>query len=210
MASGLDLGALYAVGGGGMILRSTDSGENWTAIPSPVTTALHAIDASGQNNNFMVACGAGGRLIKSTDGGLTWNQQQSPTTADLRAIRALTNNIYFACGTDGIIIRTIDGGGMVVGVEDDLPAAGELAFLSIYPNPFNPQTVIRFELPHSGPVRLDVFDVSGRRVARLVDGVLAAGDHSVPFVADGLASGVYSCRLHALGNMVSEAMLLLK
>jgi len=207
---GFGPGALYAVGGGGMILRSTDSGENWTAMPSPVSTALHAINASGQNSNYMVACGAGGRLIKSTDGGLTWNQQHSPTTAGLHAIRALTNNLYLACGADGIIIRTTDGGGMVVGVEDDLPAAEGLTFLSIQPNPFNPQTVIRFELPRPGAVRLDVFDVAGRRVALLADGILAAGDHRVTFVADGLASGVYTCRLSAPGSTVSETMLLLK
>jgi hypothetical protein len=64
-----------------------------------------------------------------------------------------------------------------------------------YPNPFNPQTAIGFHLPRMGSVLLRVFDVLGREVARLAEGVRAPGYHVVEWEAGGQASGVYIIRL---------------
>jgi len=84
-----------------------------------------------------------------------------------------------------------------------------------YPNPFNPATTISFDLAQPGHVRLDVFDVAGRRVATLVDGVRAAGlsratwdgrdSHGQP-----VSSGVYFYRLMAGGTLQTKKMVLLK
>jgi hypothetical protein len=78
------------------------------------------------------------------------------------------------------------------------PLALELAPAA--PNPFRAATSLRFVVPRSGRIRLDVFDVAGRRVATPVDAVLPAGAHSVPW--DGrdvtgrqASSGVYFLRL---------------
>ena len=93
------------------------------------------------------------------------------------------------------------------------PAA--LALAQNHPNPFNPKTTISFALPAAGAVRLSVFDVSGRRVATLIDAVQPAGQHHV--IWDGrdaaganLSSGVYFYRLEAAGAQVERKMLLLK
>ena len=67
-----------------------------------------------------------------------------------------------------------------------------------YPNPFNPSTVIRYALPLGGLVRLVVYDVLGREVARLDDEVQAPGFKSVAWSADGLPSGVYYDRFQYL------------
>jgi hypothetical protein len=64
-----------------------------------------------------------------------------------------------------------------------------------YPNPFNPATSIRWSIEEAGPVRLEVFDITGRRVAVLVDERMPAGSHVSHFNASGLASGVYLYRL---------------
>jgi predicted esterase len=66
-----------------------------------------------------------------------------------------------------------------------------------FPNPFNPATTIGFELPEAGAVTLKVYDVLGRDVATLVDGVLAAGRHTSDWNAAGVPSGVYFYRLSA-------------
>lgn len=66
-----------------------------------------------------------------------------------------------------------------------------------YPNPFNSTTVIRFSLPAESHVRLEIFNLLGERVSGIADLTLPAGDHSIPFVASALASGVYLYRLTA-------------
>ena len=60
-----------------------------------------------------------------------------------------------------------------------------------YPNPFNPTTTIAFDVPALHQVELAVYDVIGRRVAMLVDGVLAAGRHEATWQAGKLPSGTY-------------------
>lgn len=79
-----------------------------------------------------------------------------------------------------------------------------------YPNPFNPATTIRFELPSAADVQLDVYDVMGRRVRTLYEGPLSSGAHSFAFDAQGLASGTYLARLVAAGTVVTTKMVLAK
>jgi hypothetical protein len=90
----------------------------------------------------------------------------------------------------------------------DLPEA--YALEPNWPNPFNPSTTIAYRLPAAGRVRLAVFDVLGRRVATLVDGVMPAGRHETRFDATGLASGLYLYTLDAGSVRISRPMLLVK
>ncbi len=66
-----------------------------------------------------------------------------------------------------------------------------------FPNPFNPSTVIRYELPVSARVLLKIYNVFGQEVAKLVDGDESAGYHTKEFDARNIASGVYFYRLTA-------------
>ena len=68
---------------------------------------------------------------------------------------------------------------------------GSFVLSQNYPNPFNPSTVISYQLSINSEVQLKVFDMTGREVATLVNGRVAAGSHSVRFDAAGLSSGVY-------------------
>jgi hypothetical protein len=79
-----------------------------------------------------------------------------------------------------------------------------------YPNPFNPSTNINFDLPQAQDVRLEVFDLLGRRVALLVNESLAAGFHSVTFDASALTSGVYFYRIQAGSFVKTQKMMLVK
>ncbi|MFK7849196.1 MAG: T9SS type A sorting domain-containing protein [Rhodothermales bacterium] len=79
-----------------------------------------------------------------------------------------------------------------------------------YPNPFNPQTTIFFELNQSAHVELKVYDMLGREVAVLLDNTLASGNHQAIFEATGLTSGVYYARLVASGDVVTQQLLLMK
>jgi hypothetical protein len=85
-----------------------------------------------------------------------------------------------------------------------------IALLANYPNPFNPVTQIRFELPGAGQVRLEVYDVLGRRAATLVNERVQAGEHLVSWNAAGLSSGVYIARLQAGDEVRTLRMMLVK
>ncbi|MCP4547247.1 MAG: T9SS type A sorting domain-containing protein [bacterium] len=101
-----------------------------------------------------------------------------------------------------------DGTGVV-----DTPAAIYLA--QNHPNPFNPTTQISFGLPEAGQARLEVFDVSGRRVRVLLNEALPAGRHQATWdgTDDGgtaLATGLYFYSLTAGDRVLKAKMLLLK
>ncbi len=79
-----------------------------------------------------------------------------------------------------------------------------------YPNPFNPVTTISYALPQASRVRLNIFDIIGRRVAVLVDEDKAAGEYKLQFDASTLPSSVYFYRIAAGSFVQTKRMLLLK
>jgi hypothetical protein len=80
-------------------------------------------------------------------------------------------------------------------------SGGDLPRTSIlvhnHPNPFNASTEIRYRLPAEARVRLDVYNVAGQRVERLIDGRRTAGEHRATWNPAGLPSGIYFIRLQA-------------
>ncbi len=95
------------------------------------------------------------------------------------------------------------------GEENDAP--GQLQLDQNYPNPFNPTTTIGFYLPVYSEIRLEVFDLLGRRVTTLVDGELRqAGRHTVQFDARNLSSGVYFYKLSANSEVIVKKMNVIK
>jgi len=90
----------------------------------------------------------------------------------------------------------------------ELPNSVELR--QNFPNPFNPSTTIRYELPLENRVKLEVFDILGRKVKTLVDGRIQAGYHTVQFDARDLASGVYIYRLVTDNAVRVQKMTLIK
>ena len=89
---------------------------------------------------------------------------------------------------DNLLLTTVHDGQV-----GNIPSKVQL--LQNYPNPFNPSTSIRYALPHADHIRLKVFDVLGREVATLADGMQNAGFHEVLWNARGMSSGIYLCRL---------------
>lgn len=89
-----------------------------------------------------------------------------------------------------------------------LPAAFELA--QNFPNPFNPRTSITYSVPFASQVRLAVYDILGRQVAVLVDGLKQAGTYQVQLDASDLANGTYCYRLETETAVLTRKMTLLK
>ena len=79
-----------------------------------------------------------------------------------------------------------------------------------FPNPFNPSTTIRFDLPVSSEVELTVYDIAGRAVETLAVGKYPAGSHTVQFSTIGQASGIYLYRLRVNDHTSMKKMVLLR
>lgn len=105
----------------------------------------------------------------------------------------------------------------LMNVKDPVVNANKFELMQNYPNPFNPSTLIRFTLPKAITVTLEVFDITGKSVAMLINGRIEGGVNSIPFYAKNLSSGIYFYRLTAeTGNSNSpiftetKRMILLK
>ncbi len=98
---------------------------------------------------------------------------------------------------------------------DGLPASRQFVLAQNAPNPFSASTALRFELPQSGHVRGEIYDLGGRRVRTFVDGDLSAGPHV--FAWDGrnedgraLPAGVYLYRVRWQGVAVTQRAVLMR
>lgn len=100
--------------------------------------------------------------------------------------------------------------GAVYTSAEDAAVPGAFALDQNYPNPFNPATTIRYTLPAATHVTMEVFDILGRRVAVLSDGLQPTGTHEVVFDARSLPSGSYLYRLRAGDRTETRMMLLVK
>lgn len=102
-----------------------------------------------------------------------------------------------------------------LGMEKTPDIAGELSVikensLDNYPNPFNPSTIIKYQIVKAGHVTLKVYDMLGREVANLVDKEQPSGRYNVNFNASKLSSGIYLYRITANGFMAVKKMILLQ
>ncbi|RMH63550.1 MAG: T9SS C-terminal target domain-containing protein [Bacteroidetes bacterium] len=93
-------------------------------------------------------------------------------------------------------------------VDGELPT--QIALTQNYPNPFNPTTSFEYTLDATTEVTVRVFDLLGRQVATLVDGMQQAGSYRVTFDASHLASGMYIYQLETPTRVLSKRMILLK
>ena len=79
-----------------------------------------------------------------------------------------------------------------------------------FPNPFNPITTIRYDLPKSSVIKLSVYNLLGEEIKLLDEGYKQAGSYEIIFNASHLPSGVYICRLVAENYSSSKKMILMK
>lgn len=172
------------------------------------------------------------RSIEIKSDGDGRQNQLTRTVAELRQILAhihpnsvpnYARVLWRVEATDGLTVTTSNPSGLsqlpffrlfFFDTETDASAAPRPATLSLhqnFPNPFNPTTVIRFDLPSAMPVTLTVTDALGREVATLADRMrMEAGTHSLPFDAAGIPSGVYLYSLKTKDAVLTRRMVVMK
>ena len=144
--------------------------------------------------------------------------ESGPGEANARSytVTGLTNELEYVFHVHAV---NENGGGLPEEATVTLPAVTsaeseelptEAALWGNYPNPFNPETTIRYALPQTGNVRLAVYDLLGHEVAVLVDEPKPAGHHAARFDAGDLPSGAYVYQLEAQEKIVVRIMMLVK
>jgi hypothetical protein len=191
----------------GAIMRSLNGGVTW----SPVYTEgrVMGLAPSGRSPSVSSAAVTAG-IIQSTDWGSTWTTfNNGLPTSYLTCLvpDPYSDTIYVSTTTHGVL-KTWR---FTTEVGDELVLRPEMfALYQNYPNPFNPVTTIFYDLPRSSHVVLAIYDVLGRQVSVLVDGVEEAGRHQRLFDASSFTSGIYFYRLSALGSTQIRKITLLK
>jgi hypothetical protein len=148
-----------------------------------VSVSLEGIDEAGDNPYFSIRILFGGdeAIRRGSDGNVRFNN-----------IGLFGNPLYFTS------------------VDPKTDKIQEYLLDQNYPNPFNPLTVIRYQLPIASDVRLEIFNVTGQRVATLVNEHQQAGFHQVNFDAHRYSSGIYLYRIQAGGFTQTRKMTILK
>ena len=197
----------WVAGDFGTILHTVDGGANWIQQPNVTTAALWSVAFLNSDTGF--AAGWGGTLLHTVDGGVIWHVDPSPTTNVLLDLAAAPSGRVWACGVNGTILSLGDfeHGAAITAPPILQPSSFRLA---AYPNPFNPTTTLAFTLPVAGRVTLAVYDLTGRRVTTLTDGVLTAGEQTLILDASAWPSGLYFARITTPAASLTRKLVLLK
>jgi hypothetical protein len=174
---------------------STDGGTSWTLIQRLMDPGL------GAWNEYPFVMGPFDFVFTS--------QMRFKVTAE-----DISPDTVVDCAMDDFFVRSLIGDVAAVPGPADVRPVSYVLHPS-QPNPFNPRTEIRYELPAAGPVTLTVYDVTGRELRVLVDAQKEAGVHSASWdgtdsQGQALASGVYFYRLAANGFEQTRRMTLVK
>lgn len=191
---------------GGMVQISIDGGP-WTQIV-PVGGYPYRI-----YNNTASPFSANTNVYSGT---FDW----SPAEFDISNYTG-TAKFRFVFGSDGYVggegwyIDDVYVESEFIVASDDLVQTLRFDLYGNYPNPFNPTTTIRFDLPVAAPVRLDIFNLRGQKVRSLVNSDLPAGTHSVVWngrddLDSPVSSGVYLYRLSNAEHELTRKMMLMK
>jgi len=151
-----------------------------------------------------------GEIYVTSDLGQTWATVDGTVFAGASVNTMAANKKYLFAGTQSGAWR-IPITDVITSVNDNrshLPT--KYALYQNFPNPFNPSTVISYQMSVNSHVTLKVYDVLGREIVTLVDGKQGAGTHSVTFNAGNLPSGVYFYRLQAGSYSDTKKLVLLK
>lgn len=196
----------WAGGDNGRLLYTPDGGASWGSIIVSPSTSWRDFADLGERR--LIAVGDGGAILRSTDLGYTWVLDSSGVSDRLFGCSGTPDGRYaWAVGENGVVLHS--GGEVTSAPNRDGNLPHDFA-LAIYPNPFNPRATITFDLPATTHASLMIYDVTGRIVQRLTDGMLSAGAHSMTFDGSAFSSGIYFARLEAGSVSQTRKLVLLK
>jgi photosystem II stability/assembly factor-like uncharacterized protein len=203
----------YAATGSGKVYKTTNGGSNWASKLDDSSSAFHSVFFVNPNTGFVVGY-LNSNYAKTTNAGETWSVYNSYLFNGLYSVYFIDANTGVAVGYYRIIRTT--NGGEPIGIK---PISSEIpktfSLFQNFPNPFNPVTRIKYDIPPSKGARgmmtkLIIFDVLGKEVQTLVNQHLSPGTYEVNFDGSNFSSGVYYYRLDAGDYTETRKMVLIK
>jgi hypothetical protein len=193
----------------------------WTDNPNPnVTYQIYTVYGASSSTQTPVLRATVGRGVQSYTytGNVTGTKgSDNLLSLYLRQVYSVENTYSTILGGNFYLVNgdvTGEGPGQtgkIVAKENQNAVVTQYAVAN-YPNPFNPTTVVNYQVPQAGRVTLKVYDIMGREIATLVDENKEMGSYNVNFSMDKyrLSSGVYFCRMIAGKTMITNKMILSK
>ena len=171
---------------------------------------MFSINFTSHDTAFV--CGYNGTIIRTTDAGVSWSPQVSGYNEILTKIWFTSPQVGYITTWYSKILKTTNGGiTFVQKLGNEVP--DEFSLEQNYPNPFNPSTTIKFDVPGSAEtqnIKLNVYDITGKEVAVLLNKPLSPGSYEVVWNSSGYASGVYFYRLTSGSFSETKKMVLSK
>ncbi len=190
--------------GSGYVLRTIDGGLTWDDVPIGQNFRIQGVGMLTEDLGWV---GGGEATYETSDGGQTW-QPAKLDMPNVNRFRFFGDTLGYAVGKQ---IYKYEAAGMTTHVRQVAQTRPqEFVLQQNYPNPFNPATVISYDLSRESEVRLQVFNLTGQKVATLVHGRQPRGSHQVVFNGANQPSGVYYYTLQNGGRMQTRKMLLLR
>ncbi len=189
------------------VFRSTDAGKTWEPMNSGLgSNNIYSLAISGENI-FAGTIGNGVSLYLNNE--KRWTSINSGLKST-DVFRLAVSDTYLYCATrlEGIWCRPLSEITGVQYINNNSPNRYYLT--QNFPNPFNPTTIIRYQLPVNTYVTLKIYDILGREIAILVNERQPAGIHSVTLNAGTFSSGVYFFRLQTDTFSDTKKLILLK
>jgi hypothetical protein len=203
---------VYTTGSNCQVYASTNGGTTWDSLNFPVYAGgFFSADWYDKNNGCVGA--TIGVVGRTTNRGQSWQVTNCGGYA-IYSIKMVHPDTMFVINGNqfGAMIMKYSKGTVTSGFTYEHNVPVDYTLKQNYPNPFNPTTTIEFDLPKAGNVTLKIFDISGREVAKEINGLsLMPGNYKVHFDGSSLSSGVYFYSLVVNGNAIStKKMLMIK
>lgn len=202
---------IFAGACSGYIYRSTNNGLNWEVVSDVNNNSVLSMVSSGTN----IFASSSNKIYVSTNNGNSWNLRNEGLTGTGYIYSLLISNGYVYAGTyeSSAWRRPLSEFSGIRNISMEIPDKYSLS--QNFPNPFNPNTSIKFNIKENGFVSLKVYNALGKEVAALVNEKLQAGTYEVPFSLNNISngfysSGVYFYRLHTDNFIQTKKMIILK
>lgn len=205
----VDANTGFVCGSLGRVMKTTNAGTNWSeSIVGSSFFNFEDVFFVDQNTGYLAGSG---KTAKTTNQGMDWIIQTNELTPYLYSVFFTNANTGYVAGENGGIWKTTTGGGQFVGILQNSNSTPDIFFLQqSYPNPFNPATNIKFDIPKTSFVKLIVYDILGRDAATLVNGELKPGSYQADWDASAFPSGVYFYTLQTKSFTETKKMILIK